>query len=266
MRRRDLFRGAGAVALLRRGAAADIGDHAAAARKLIDAALADRGGWAKLEYLCDRIGPRLSGSAALGQAIGWCAETMRREGLENVATPPVLVPAWVRGAESAWLLEPRQARLAMLGLGGSVATPPEDCGGGRLRGQLRGAGAARRREGPRKDRRLQPALARLSGNGRLPQRRRIAGGPPGRSRRARSQRHAGQPAHAAHRRAELLARCAPDPRRRHLGRGRDDDPPPPGCRRARGHQAADGGPDASRRPRPTSSAKSPAASARKRWW
>jgi carboxypeptidase Q len=125
MRRRDLFRGAGAVALLRRGAAADIGDHAAAARKLIDAALADRGGWAKLEYLCDRIGPRLSGSAALGQAIGWCAETMRREGLENVATPPVLVPAWVRGAESAWLLEPRQARLAMLGLGGSVATPPE---------------------------------------------------------------------------------------------------------------------------------------------
>ncbi|MCX7604973.1 MAG: M20/M25/M40 family metallo-hydrolase [Bryobacteraceae bacterium] len=125
MRRRDLLRGAPALVLVGRARAAAVGDYEAVARRLIDAALADRGGWAKLEHLCDRIGPRLSGSKALELAIEWCAGTMRREGLENVVTPPVQVPVWVRGNESAWLVEPRQARLAMLGLGGSVGTPPE---------------------------------------------------------------------------------------------------------------------------------------------
>lgn len=95
------------------------------AARLIGAALTDVAGMEKLIYLCDRIGARLAGSESLSKAIEWSAETMRRDGLANVATPPVMVPVWIRGRESAQLLFPQVRELPMLGLGGSVATPPE---------------------------------------------------------------------------------------------------------------------------------------------
>src|SRR5579863_1465162 len=95
------------------------------ANKLIDAALADDAGLNRLEYLCYRIGNRLSGSAALDQAIAWGTEEMKKAGLANVRNIPVKVPHWVRGRESAEMLAPVQKPLFMLGLGGSVATPPE---------------------------------------------------------------------------------------------------------------------------------------------
>ena len=94
-----------------------------AATKLIDAALADNGGMEKLAYLCDRIGNRLSGSAALEKAIAWAAAEMKRDGLENIVTPPVKVPHWVRGNENASITEPVNKPLSILGLGGSIATP-----------------------------------------------------------------------------------------------------------------------------------------------
>ncbi len=93
------------------------------ATKLIDAALIDHDGLDKLSYLCDRIGNRLSGSAGLEKAVAWAATQMKADGLVNVATPLVRVPHWVRGNESAALLEPVSRPLTMLGLGGSVATP-----------------------------------------------------------------------------------------------------------------------------------------------
>ena len=94
-----------------------------AAARLIDAALVDQGGMEKLSYLCDRIGNRLSGSPALERAVVWAAAQMKEDGLVNVVTPRVRVPHWVRGNESAALVEPVSKRLTMLGLGGSVATP-----------------------------------------------------------------------------------------------------------------------------------------------
>ena len=93
------------------------------ASKLIDAAMVDDGGMEKLSYLCDRIGNRLSGSVGLEKAIVWAAAQMNHDGLVNVATPRVKVPHWVRGNESATVVEPVVKPLTMLGLGGSVATP-----------------------------------------------------------------------------------------------------------------------------------------------
>ena len=93
------------------------------ADRLIDAALSDTEGYAKLAYLCDRIGNRLSGSESLVRAIKWSEEQMKRDGLSNVRTIPVKVPHWVRGAESAKLIAPESIALHMLGLGMSVATP-----------------------------------------------------------------------------------------------------------------------------------------------
>jgi len=95
------------------------------AQKLIAAAMSDTQSLNRLQYLCDRIGNRLAGSASLERAIQWGAEEMKKAGLENVQTPPVMVPHWVRGKESAVLLAPVEKPLTMIGLGMSVGTPPE---------------------------------------------------------------------------------------------------------------------------------------------
>jgi len=93
--------------------------------RLIDAALTEPTGWDRLAELVDRFGARLSGTENLERALDWILAGMRADGLENVRGEPVMVPRWVRGEESATLLEPRVAELAVLGLGGSVGTPPE---------------------------------------------------------------------------------------------------------------------------------------------
>ena len=95
-----------------------------AADHLIAAAEADTEGYARLEYLCDHIGKRLSGSEPLTRATAWAAEAMRQAGLQNVTMQPVMVSHWVRGAESGAIVAPVTKPLHMLGLGMSVGTPP----------------------------------------------------------------------------------------------------------------------------------------------
>ena len=98
--------------------------YRAVANRIIAAAQADSAGaWNRIAELTDRFGHRLSGSVALEQAIGWTAATMIKDGLDNVRREPVMVPHWVRGAESLELVAPRRQLLPMLGLGGSIATP-----------------------------------------------------------------------------------------------------------------------------------------------
>jgi hypothetical protein len=99
------------------------GQYNETSKKLIAAALADQEGLQRLQYLCDRIGNRISGSESLEHAIDWAAAEMKKAGLENVQTPPVKVPHWVRGKESALMLAPIQKPLTMIGLGMSVGTP-----------------------------------------------------------------------------------------------------------------------------------------------
>lgn len=102
----------------------DLSRHRPQAARLINALTRDPRLMQRLEYLCDTFGPRLSGSAALERALDWILAEMQRDGLAPRGEP-VLVPRWVRGAESLALLHPREAKLAVLGLGGSDSTPPQ---------------------------------------------------------------------------------------------------------------------------------------------
>jgi Zn-dependent M28 family amino/carboxypeptidase len=90
--------------------------------KIVAAAHADRDAYQKLSYLTDRIGNRLSGSPALDRAIAWAAQAMKDDG-HDVRTEKVMVPHWVRGAETAELTAPIARPLRVLGLGGTVGTP-----------------------------------------------------------------------------------------------------------------------------------------------
>ena len=114
-------------ALGQAAAGARSGDIATAYRapadSLIRTATADSSAYRRLGRLVDTFGSRLSGTASLEAAIDWILDAMKADGLENVRGEPVMVPRWVRGAESAELVKPRAAKLAMLGLGGSVGTP-----------------------------------------------------------------------------------------------------------------------------------------------
>ena len=96
-----------------------------AADRIIAAALADSAAWNRTATLTDKFGHRLSGSRALEDALDWIMAEMKRDGLENVHGEPVTVPHWVRGDESATLVRPRSVKLNMIGLGGSIGTPPE---------------------------------------------------------------------------------------------------------------------------------------------
>ena len=49
---------------------------------------------------------------------------MEADGLDKVTGDPVMVPHWVRGEESIEMILPWALDLPMLGLGGSIATPP----------------------------------------------------------------------------------------------------------------------------------------------
>ena len=98
--------------------------YRAVADRIIDAALADStAAWNRLAAFTDYSGSRLSGSPALERAIDWMLAEMKKSGLDNVRGEPAMVPHWVRGRESAALVQPRAANLPMIGLGGSVATP-----------------------------------------------------------------------------------------------------------------------------------------------
>jgi len=118
------------LALLPISAAADsmsawLEAYRAPAARLIAEATRDNFAWERLADLTDTIGPRLSGSPQLDRAIAWAVAELKRDGLDNVHTEKVMVPKWVRGHENAEIIGPSLRPLAMLGLGGSVPTPPD---------------------------------------------------------------------------------------------------------------------------------------------
>src|SRR5262245_26117991 len=68
-----------------------------------------------LEYLSDRIGGRLTGSANLEKANKWTADKMRAYGLENVRLEPWEIPyGWERGKAEMKLVEPDTGRTLLI--------------------------------------------------------------------------------------------------------------------------------------------------------
>ena len=100
-------------------------DYRPEAQRLTQAATNSLFGFSRLATMCDTFGPRFTGSKNLEAAIDWCLAEMKKDGFLNVRGEEVTVPRWVRGSESIELLSPRRRELPMLGLGGSVGTPPE---------------------------------------------------------------------------------------------------------------------------------------------
>lgn len=66
-------------------------------RKIYDEALARGKSYEMLDYLCNTIGPRLSGSPGAAASVEWTRHIMQRYGFDSVWLQPVMVPHWVRG-------------------------------------------------------------------------------------------------------------------------------------------------------------------------
>jgi Zn-dependent M28 family amino/carboxypeptidase len=117
--------GASAITLaILLGAIPALGDPATAIR-LRDQALADPTAYDILQSLTSEIGPRPAGSPAQMRARDWALAKMKALGFANVHVEPFPKKAWLRDAESAEIVAPVLQKLAILGLGNSVPTPPE---------------------------------------------------------------------------------------------------------------------------------------------
>jgi carboxypeptidase Q len=76
-----------------------------------------------LEYISDRIGPRLTGSPQLKQANEWTAEVMRKYGLVNVHLEPwTIAHSWTRGTASARIIAPSEHPLTIASAGWAPGT------------------------------------------------------------------------------------------------------------------------------------------------
>lgn len=99
-------------------------------KQLQQAALDSDYAYRQVAHLTNNIGPRLSGSAQAAKAVEHVSAELKKLGCE-VTLEKVMVPHWVRGEETASLIQfPGQAentlqKIVLCALGGSVATPPE---------------------------------------------------------------------------------------------------------------------------------------------
>src|SRR5438477_5692009 len=97
-------------------------------KRLQQAALSSDYAYRQVAHLADNIGPRLTGSAQAAKAVEYVAGELKAIGCE-VQLEKVMVPHWVRGEETATLVQwPGMAenttqKIVLCALGGSVATP-----------------------------------------------------------------------------------------------------------------------------------------------
>jgi Zn-dependent M28 family amino/carboxypeptidase len=99
-------------------------------KQLQQAALKSDYAYRQVAHLANNIGPRLTGSAQAQKAVDYVAAELKALGLE-VQLEKIMVPHWVRGEETAALVEfPGMAenttqKIVLCALGASVATPAE---------------------------------------------------------------------------------------------------------------------------------------------
>ncbi|MEY2600752.1 MAG: hypothetical protein QOJ36_71 [Verrucomicrobiota bacterium] len=99
-------------------------------KRLQQAALSSDYAYRQVAHLADNIGPRLTGSAQAAKAVQYVAGELKAIGCE-VELEKVMVPHWIRGEETAALVQfPGMAenttqKVVLCALGGSVATPAE---------------------------------------------------------------------------------------------------------------------------------------------
>jgi len=99
-------------------------------KQLQEAALKSDYAYRQVAHLSNNIGPRLTGSAQAQKAVDHVAAELKALGLE-VQLEKVIVPHWVRGEETAALVEfPGMAenttqKIVLTALGSSVATPAD---------------------------------------------------------------------------------------------------------------------------------------------
>src|SRR5437588_6085123 len=99
-------------------------------KQLQHAALNSDYAYRQVAHLANNIGPRLSGSAQAAKSVQYIASELKALGCE-VQLERVMVPHWVRGEETAALVQfPGQAenttqKIVLCALGASVATPTD---------------------------------------------------------------------------------------------------------------------------------------------
>jgi len=105
--------------------------------KILEQVKADQGQLkADLQYLADRIGPRLTGSPQLDQASHWTMERFKELGLSNAHLEPwTIANSWTRGAATGRIIAPTPQVLTLETAGWSVSTK------GTLRGPVIGIAA-----------------------------------------------------------------------------------------------------------------------------
>jgi Zn-dependent M28 family amino/carboxypeptidase len=78
---------------------------------------------ANLEYLCDMIGPRLTGSPALKKANEWTSDKFRQYGLSNAHLEPwKIAKSWTRGEATGRVIAPVEQRLLLESAGWGPST------------------------------------------------------------------------------------------------------------------------------------------------
>src|SRR5205807_2240838 len=99
-------------------------------KRLRQAALNSDYAYKQVAHLANNIGPRLTGSAQAAKSVAYVASELKAIGCE-VQLEKVMVPHWVRGEETAALVQfPGQAdnttqKIVLCALGASVPTPTD---------------------------------------------------------------------------------------------------------------------------------------------